>query len=363
MSRIRLLILLAITQLGLLGCGGDPAAPSAPPAPPDPPPPAGPDLAAILADHATGAVDGYAAALHAEFRFLPPEAGAFAYDHAQEIDLLAAMHAGEAGTGGEVLQALEVVALEPLGDWTATGRDDPLGAHRATAVKRSYAVALRFTLAAPPVAWEVAGTVLAFGERVDDQWRLLGLVDRTGTDPGERSWSEVRRAWAEAEAPDLPGAPDLLSMRWITAHDGRDWLRLGELLHPDFRYVTPAGELRDRADELATFADLMAGRAGRDELVIAQLDVQDWEKTEFAWNPVGADDPLFGDVPDAVAEWIDVRIVYTTGDAAEWVVSGLVRMVAVESERGYQLLGFVDDSTGTGEPGSVGWELVRGWYR
>jgi len=347
--------LLALLLL-VAACGDDPASP--------PDTPSGDtdlDVTAILTNYAAGEVHRYEAALHDEFRFVPPEDGTIRYARAQEIDLIQAMHDGEAGTDGVVLQGAELVRLEPIGDWIATDRDDPLGAHRLGARKRVYALTLRFALVDSAAAWEVGGHVVAFADTVDGDLRLLGLVDQTG-DPDRSdapSWSDVRRAWGEPILPSLPGTPDLLSMRWITAHDGRDWLRMGELLHSQFRYVSPEGEVRGRADELATFADLMAGRPSRNGPHVAQLDVHHWERMGGSWDPVGADDPYFGGVPGAVEQWMEIGIVYTTADGEEWSVNGLVRMAAVETGRGIQMLGFVDDSAETGEPGSVGWSEVR----
>ncbi len=350
----------ALLLMFIAACGGDPAAPTD-----TPPVDTGLDVEAVLADYVAGDLSRYASSLHDEFRFQPGDVGTAPYDRSQEVDLLQAMHDGNEGASGEILRGVELVHIEPGSDWIATDRDDRLGAHRPGARKRTYRITLRFLLADPDDTRTVDGLVTAFADTAAGTLCLLGLVDGTGdpTRGDAPSWTEVRHIWADPETPDRPGTPDLLSMRWIAAHDGRDWLRMGELLHPEFRYVDPDGEMTDRAEELALFADLMAGRPNRNDARVTRLDAQNWEHMEGPWTVVGADDPHFGDVPDAVAQWLSIRIVYTTEGGEDWVVDGLVRMAAVQTLQGYQMLGFVDDSVGTGEPGSLGWTTVRARFR
>jgi len=344
----------------LCGCGDDdPAGPDVPT-----PPPAPLDLEICLQAYAAGAVDTYLDTLHPQFRFVPTDdqgAQTTPYDRNAESDLATAMFGGMAGDEGAVLDSLAVVVLLPQSDWRSTERGDPLGAHLPGAVKRTYQLGLRAYRADIDLTWTVDGLLDAYADTLGGRSLLLGLVDHTlGGRPIERlRWADLRRVWAEPQEPTLPISPDWLSLQLVAAHDNRDWLALTELLHPEFRGIQPDGTTHGRQHELEVLADIMAGRPDTSGVTVTELDVQRWESAGDGWQEVLPDDPWFGDVPKVLAQWLDIRIIYTLDTGETWDVDGLVRMAVLESPRGWRLLGFYDYSDGTGDEGSLGWWQVK----
>lgn len=361
MRRTRLLsLILPLALLLVAACSDDePTAPTPPSPTPDPL-----DLELCLGTFTAGDIDQFADHLHPDFRFVPTDADGkptTAYDHDQQLAVARAMTAGAVGADGAVLDSLAVLVLLPQGDWQPTERDDPVGPHRAGALKCSFQFGLRAYRADTPLTWVVDGVLDAYIDTLDGESRLLGLVDHTLTArPVERvSWSQLQSVWLEPDPPSLPISPDWLSIHLVNAHDNRDWHRLAELIHPSFRDLLPDGSIIDHDEELAVFADFMAGRADTSGAAITGLDIIRWEPAARAWTPVLESDPHFGDLAGAMTQLVDVRIVYPQDTGETWEVEGFLRLVALETSRGWQLAGIQDLSHDTGDEDSVGWWEVK----
>jgi len=178
----------------------------------------------------------------------------------------------------------------------------------------------------------------------------------------------VLSACSDNTAPPDPPGPDLITepvdadelMAVLAfAHDTRDIARYRFILHSDYRFIGLQAVEFDHDQDLGVFEYWCQGIAG--EQGIAFEDITTVEMTGVGpWQAVTADDPVFGDVADAVSRTYQLGLdLQVAGQQLIYQVRGQAVFYVTITDGVHRLRGVIDQTQDNRAAERVSWTAAK----